>query len=43
MKYATLLSEKMEKHNVNCYLVNTGWVGGKYGVGERCDINITKK
>ena len=43
MKYATLLSEKMEKHNVNCYLVNTGWVGGKYGVGKRCDINITKK
>tara|TARA_B100001121_G_scaffold291968_3_gene293199 strand:- start:652 stop:2346 length:1695 start_codon:yes stop_codon:yes gene_type:complete len=43
MKYATLLSEKMEKHHVNCYLVNTGWVGGKYGVGKRCDINITKK
>ena len=43
MKYALLLSEKMEKHNVNCYLINTGWVGGKYGVGKRCDINITKK
>ena len=42
MKYATLLSDKMEKYNVNCYLVNTGWVGGKYGVGKRCDINITK-
>ena len=43
MKYATLLSEKMEKHNTNCYLINTGWVGGKYGVGNRCDINITRK
>ena len=43
MKYASLLSEKMESYNVNCYLVNTGWVGGKYGVGKRCDINITKK
>lgn len=43
MKYASLLSNKMESHNVNCYLVNTGWVGGKYGVGKRCDINITKK
>ena len=32
IKYATLLSKKMEKHNVNCYLVNTGWVGGKYGI-----------
>ena len=43
MKYAELLSEKMEKYNVNCWLVNTGWVGGKYGVGKRCDIKITKK
>ena len=43
MKYAELLSEKMEKHNVNCWLVNTGWVGGKYGVGNRCDIKVTKK
>jgi len=43
MKYATLLSNKMENHNVNCYLINTGWIGGKYGVGKRCDINITKK
>jgi len=43
MKYAELLSEKMEKYNVNCWLVNTGWVGGKYGVGNRCDIKVTKK
>ena len=43
MKYGSLLSEKIESYNVNCYLVNTGWVGGKYGVGKRCDINITKK
>jgi phosphoenolpyruvate carboxykinase (ATP) len=43
MKYAELLSEKMEKHNVNCWLVNTGWIGGEYGVGNRCDIKVTKK
>jgi len=43
LKYAELLAEKMDEHNANCWLVNTGWVGGKYGVGNRCDINITKQ
>ena len=43
MKYANLLKEKIEEHNANCWLVNTGWVGGKYGVGNRCDIKVTKK
>lgn len=43
MKYAQMLSEKMEKYGVDCWLVNTGWVGGKYGKGERCDIKATKK
>ncbi len=42
MKYATLLAEKMEKYNVNCWLINTGWVGGRYGIGNRCDIKVTK-
>ena len=41
-KYALLLAEKLRKHNANCWLVNTGWVGGKYGVGKRCDIKITR-
>lgn len=41
-KYADMLAEKMEKHNTDCWLVNTGWVGGKYGVGNRCDITVTK-
>ncbi len=31
--YAALLSEKMRRHNVTCWLVDTGWVGGPYGVG----------
>ena len=43
MKYAELLREKIKKHNVNCWLVNTGWVGGKYGVGNRCDISVTRE
>ncbi|MDT8440705.1 MAG: phosphoenolpyruvate carboxykinase (ATP) [Desulfuromonadales bacterium] len=40
--YARLLGEKMEKHNVNAYLVNTGWVGGGYGVGQRMSIKATR-
>src|SRR6267154_1843737 len=32
--YAKMLGEKLERHQVNCYLVNTGWVGGAFGTGE---------
>jgi phosphoenolpyruvate carboxykinase (ATP) len=32
----------MEGHNVNAYLVNTGWVGGGYGVGSRMSIKATR-
>lgn len=41
--YIRLLGEKMEKHHVGVYLVNTGWSGGPYGTGSRMDINITRK
>ncbi|HRQ33906.1 MAG TPA: phosphoenolpyruvate carboxykinase (ATP), partial [Anaerolineales bacterium] len=37
-KYAELLRQKIEQHNVRCWLVNTGWVGGPYGVGKRISI-----
>jgi phosphoenolpyruvate carboxykinase (ATP) len=40
--YARMLSEKLQKHNVTCYLVNTGWVGGPYGVGERISLKSTR-
>jgi phosphoenolpyruvate carboxykinase (ATP) len=40
--YAKLLGEKMEKHGVNAYLVNTGWAGGGYGVGSRMSIKATR-
>ena len=41
-KYAHLLAEKLRKHNVNAYLINTGWAGGPYGVGERMKIKLTR-
>lgn len=41
-KYAELLKKKMVKHNVTCWLVNTGWVGGAYGVGKRISIKYTR-
>lgn len=40
--YAKLLGEKMEQHGVNAYLVNTGWAGGGYGVGQRMSIKATR-
>lgn len=41
-KYAKLLGEKMEKHQVNVWLVNTGWSGGPYGVGSRMKLSYTR-
>ena len=41
-EYAAMLKEKMLKHKVNCWLVNTGWVGGRFGVGKRISIRHTR-
>ena len=40
--YANMLGERIEKHNTNVYLVNTGWAGGKYGVGSRMKLKYTR-
>ncbi len=41
-RYAEMLSEKMQEAGVNVWLVNTGWSGGAYGVGERMSLKITR-
>lgn len=40
--YAEMLAEKMKKYNVKAWLMNTGWSGGKYGVGKRMDIKVSR-
>jgi phosphoenolpyruvate carboxykinase (ATP) len=40
--YAKMLGEKMRQHGVTCWLVNTGWVGGPYGVGQRMHLPYTR-
>jgi phosphoenolpyruvate carboxykinase (ATP) len=40
--YARLLGDRIAKHDVTCWLVNTGWSGGAYGVGKRMAIGHTR-
>src|SRR2546430_11758545 len=42
LEYARMLGERMRKHDVKCFLVNTGWVGGAFGVGERMSLKYTR-
>ena len=41
--YADMLRRKIIRYGVNCWLLNTGWVGGQYGVGERISIGYSRK
>ena len=41
-EYAAMLKERMLKHKANVWLVNTGWVGGRFGVGKRISIRHTR-
>ncbi len=40
--YGNLLRQRIAEHNVTCWLVNTGWTGGAYGVGSRMPIKATR-
>ncbi|KAK9710687.1 Protein kinase C-like 1 [Basidiobolus ranarum] len=42
VKYASMLAEKMQEHNTNVWLVNTGWNGGAYGVGSRISLKYSR-
>ncbi|MCX8020386.1 MAG: phosphoenolpyruvate carboxykinase (ATP) [Chitinophagaceae bacterium] len=41
-KYAAMLGEKLKKHNVNVWMINTGWTGGPYGTGRRIQLEYTR-
>jgi phosphoenolpyruvate carboxykinase (ATP) len=40
--YANLLGDRIAHHDVDVWLVNTGWSGGPYGIGKRIEINYTR-
>jgi len=40
--YAELLKRKILRYGVHCWLVNTGWIGGPYGIGKRISIRYTR-
>lgn len=42
-RYATLLGDKIDKHDSNVWLVNTGWTGGPYGEGSRMKLAHTRR
>lgn len=41
--YAEMLADRLKKHSANAYLLNTGYFGGKYGVGKRFPLKYTRK
>lgn len=40
--YAELLAKKIKQHDTNVWLINTGWIGGGYGIGKRIDLAYTR-
>lgn len=41
-RYAEMLGQKIDQHEANVFLVNTGWSGGEYGTGERMKLSYTR-
>lgn len=41
-KYAQMLGDKMKEHDVNVWMINTGWTGGAYGTGSRMKLKYTR-
>jgi len=42
LHYAKMLQERIGKHNSNVWLINTGWIGGSYGIGQRINLPYTR-
>jgi phosphoenolpyruvate carboxykinase (ATP) len=42
LRYAKMLQERIGKHNSHVWLINTGWIGGSYGIGQRIDLPYTR-
>jgi len=42
MVYAEMLGKRLKQHNAACWLVNTGWSGGKFGIGKRMSIRVSR-
>lgn len=40
--YAKMLAEKIRMHHCRCYLINTGWVNGPYGIGSRIPLDYNR-
>lgn len=43
IKYAEMLKQRILKHKTGCWLVNTGWTGGRFGIGKRISIKHTRQ
>jgi phosphoenolpyruvate carboxykinase (ATP) len=40
--YANLLYKKIRTHNIDIYMINTGWTGGSFGIGKRMSVEVTR-
>jgi len=43
IEYANMLNDKVTKYNIPVFLINTGWYGGKYGIGKRINLKYTRR